>query len=84
MQIRPDEIGGRTVHGTFPAVIAEDRWALEKQQQMFDYPDDGYREVFLRPDRALRRAREILMRLAEAERIPAPPGQVAETPATAA
>jgi Vanillate O-demethylase oxygenase C-terminal domain len=53
---------------TFPAVIAEDRWALEKQQQMFDYPDDGYSEVFLRPDIALRRAREILTRLEQAER----------------
>jgi phenylpropionate dioxygenase-like ring-hydroxylating dioxygenase large terminal subunit len=52
---------------TFPAVIAEDRWALEKQQQMFEYPDDGYREVFLRPDRALRRAREILTGLEQAE-----------------
>jgi len=36
---------------TFPAVIAEDRWALEKQQQMFNYPDEGYFEVFLRPGR---------------------------------
>jgi phenylpropionate dioxygenase-like ring-hydroxylating dioxygenase large terminal subunit len=53
---------------TFPAVIAEDRWALEKQQQMFGYPDDGYSEVFLRPDIALRRAREILNRLEQAER----------------
>jgi vanillate O-demethylase monooxygenase subunit len=52
---------------TFPAVIAEDRWALEKQQQMFDYPDDGYFEVFLRPDAALRRARLILSRLERAE-----------------
>ena len=52
---------------TFPAVIAEDRWALEKQQQMFAYPDDGYVEVFLRPDRALRRAREILADLERAE-----------------
>jgi vanillate O-demethylase monooxygenase subunit len=69
---------------TFPAVIAEDRWALDQQQAMFDYPDDGYREVFLRPDRALRRAREILMRLEEAERILVPPEQVVETPATAA
>ncbi len=69
---------------TFPAVIAEDRWVLEKQQAMFDYPDDGYREVFLRPDRALRRAREILMRLEEAEQILGPPEQVAERPATAA
>jgi vanillate O-demethylase monooxygenase subunit len=55
---------------TFPAVIAEDRWALEQQQKMFDYPDAGYREVFLRPDRALRRAREILSAL---ERDETPP-----------
>ena len=47
---------------------AQDRWALEKQQQMFDYPDDGYTEVFLRPDIALRRAREILHRLEQTER----------------
>jgi vanillate O-demethylase monooxygenase subunit len=62
---------------TFPAVIAEDRWALEQQQAMFDYPDDGYREVFLRPDRALRRAREILMRLEEAENNTVSPRQAA-------
>ncbi len=57
---------------TFPKVIAEDRWALEKQQQMFRYPDDGYVEVFLRPDRALRRAREILTGLERAESIAEP------------
>ena len=62
---------------TFPAVIAEDRWALEKQQAMFDYPDDGYREVFLRPDRALRHAREILMRLEQTERTNKPLARVA-------
>ena len=67
MQIRPGEIGCRTVHGNLPAVIAETA-GRSKQQAIFDYPDDGYREVFLRPDRALRRAREILMRLEEAER----------------
>jgi vanillate O-demethylase monooxygenase subunit len=52
---------------TFPKVIAEDRWALEKQQRMFDYPDDGYTEVFLKPDTALRRARLILNRMERAE-----------------
>ena len=57
---------------TFPAVIAEDRWALEKQQQMFNYADDGYSEVFLRPDIALRRARQVLTRLERAERAAAP------------
>jgi phenylpropionate dioxygenase-like ring-hydroxylating dioxygenase large terminal subunit len=52
---------------TFPSVIAEDRWALEKQQAMFDFPDDGYAEVFLRPDAALRRARLLLRRMERAE-----------------
>ena len=52
---------------TFPKVIAEDRWALEKQQEMIDLPDDGYTEVFLRPDTALRRARLILRGLERAE-----------------
>ncbi|HEY1301189.1 MAG TPA: aromatic ring-hydroxylating dioxygenase subunit alpha [Stellaceae bacterium] len=63
---------------TFPAVIAEDCWALEKQQQMFRYPDDGYVEVFLRPDRALRRAREILTALERAERMSEPLTRAAE------
>jgi vanillate O-demethylase monooxygenase subunit len=62
---------------TFPAVIAEDRWALEKQQQMFNYPADGYFEVFLRPDAALRRARQILTRLERAEGIPERPNSEA-------
>ena len=39
------------------ANIAEDRRALEKQQ-MFNYPDDGYFEVFLLSITALRRARQ--------------------------
>jgi phenylpropionate dioxygenase-like ring-hydroxylating dioxygenase large terminal subunit len=58
---------------TFPAVIAEDRWALEKQQRMFDFADDGYFEVFLKPDAALRKARQLLGRLEHAERAPARP-----------
>jgi phenylpropionate dioxygenase-like ring-hydroxylating dioxygenase large terminal subunit len=57
---------------TFPAVIAQDLWALEKQQQMYGYPDDGYFEIFLRPDTALRRARQILRRLEREERAPEP------------
>ena len=55
----------------FPAVAAEDRWALEKQQQMFDFPDEGYTEVFLRPDKALRRARQVFSALLRKEREPA-------------
>ena len=54
----------------FPAVAAEDLWALEKQQQMFDFPDEGYTEVHLRPDKALRRARQIFSALLRKERAP--------------
>ena len=39
---------------------------------MFDYPDDGYSEVFLQPDIALRQARQILARLELTERTSEP------------
>jgi vanillate O-demethylase monooxygenase subunit len=57
----------------FPTVAAEDEWALEQQQQMFAYPDEGYCEVFLKPDLALRRARKIFAELVreQEQRIPA-------------
>lgn len=61
---------------TFPAVMAEDHWALEKQQKMFDYPDEGYSEVFLRTDAALRRARQLLAKMERAD-APAPREAVA-------
>jgi vanillate O-demethylase monooxygenase subunit len=51
----------------FPKVAAEDEWALEQQQRMFAYPDEGYTEVFLRPDLALRRARKIFADLLREE-----------------
>jgi vanillate O-demethylase monooxygenase subunit len=44
----------------FPAVMEEDRWALELQQKNFEYPEDGYHEVYLRSDKALLRCRKIL------------------------
>jgi phenylpropionate dioxygenase-like ring-hydroxylating dioxygenase large terminal subunit len=56
----PHKSAARRVAEMFPTVVAQDRWALEKQQQMFDYPDNGYSELFLKPDKALRRARTIL------------------------
>ena len=34
---------------TFPAVIAEDRWALEKQQQMFATPMTAMSRCFCGP-----------------------------------
>jgi vanillate O-demethylase monooxygenase subunit len=69
----------------FPAVVAQDQWALERQQKMYEYPDDGYSELFLKPDMALRRARQILMNLQRQERAPheaaqAQPGQPQPSP----
>ncbi|MNT98995.1 hypothetical protein D3C72_2417240 [compost metagenome] len=52
----------------FPEVVAQDQWALERQQKMFDYPDDDYSELFLKTDKALRRARQILMAMQRQER----------------
>jgi phenylpropionate dioxygenase-like ring-hydroxylating dioxygenase large terminal subunit len=59
----------------FPEVVAQDQWALERQQKMFEYPDNGYSELFLKPDKALRRARQILMALQRQERRPPQPQQ---------
>jgi vanillate O-demethylase monooxygenase subunit len=54
---------------TFPAVMEEDLWALERQQQMFAYPDDDYSEVFLRSDQALICARKIIVELEKGNRL---------------
>jgi vanillate O-demethylase monooxygenase subunit len=53
----------------FPEVAAEDEWALKLQQEMFAYPDEGYSEVFLKPDLALRRARKIFVDLLREEQL---------------
>lgn len=50
-----------------PTVVQQDRWAIEQQQQMFAYPDEGYREVHIRTDGAVVMARRILDDLAAAE-----------------
>jgi vanillate O-demethylase monooxygenase subunit len=62
----------------FPAVAAEDVWAIAEQQKMFDYPDEGYSEVFLKPDLALRRARKIFHDLHLEETGTKVPAQAAE------
>ena len=51
---------------TFPSVLEEDRWALEKQQKMFEYDDDGYSEVPLKTDKAVLSIRKLFTAL-EAE-----------------
>ena len=47
----------------FPTVMDEDRWALEIQQRMFEYPDHDYHEVYLRSDQALLRCLKVLAKL---------------------
>jgi phenylpropionate dioxygenase-like ring-hydroxylating dioxygenase large terminal subunit len=58
----------RRVAEMFPEVVAQDQWALERQQKMMEFPDDGYSELFLKTDKALRRARQILLALQRKER----------------
>ena len=55
----PNISTAKRVAEMFPAVVAQDLWALERQQEMFDFEDDGYQEVFLKPDKALRRIRQV-------------------------
>ena len=48
-------------------MIEQDRWALEEQQKMFAYPDEGYREVHIKTDGAVIMARRILDDMEAAE-----------------
>ena len=63
----PTKSATKRIAEMFPEVVDEDRWALEKQQQMKEYPDDGYSELFLSTDKALRRARQILAQMQHEE-----------------
>ena len=63
----PDISAAKRVSEMFPEVVAQDLWALEKQQEMFDLDDDGYTEVFLKPDMALRRIRQLFVQMQRAE-----------------
>ena len=60
----------QAIADTFYAVVEQDEWALERQQKMMEYPDEGYSELFLLSDAALRRARQIMLNMQRAERQP--------------
>lgn len=52
----------------FPAVVAQDLWALVEQQRMFDFGEDRYPgEMHLRSDTAMLKAREIVRDLVSEE-----------------
>jgi phenylpropionate dioxygenase-like ring-hydroxylating dioxygenase large terminal subunit len=63
----PEKSLAEEIAANFPEVAKQDLWALEKQQEMFSLPDDGYQEVSVRADRALMIGRKILSRMEEAE-----------------
>lgn len=56
----------RVVEG-FPKVVEQDRWALEKQHEMFQHDDDGYSEVHIKTDGAVVMLRRELAELAAEE-----------------
>lgn len=61
--LNPSESAFERIKGMFPAIVDQDRWALERQQKMFDYTEDGYAEVHLRSDRAVLTVRRIFEEL---------------------
>jgi phenylpropionate dioxygenase-like ring-hydroxylating dioxygenase large terminal subunit len=63
----PNKSTAKRIAEMFPEVVDQDRWALEKQQEMMEFPDAGYSELFLRSDKALRRARQILAQMQHEE-----------------
>lgn len=64
----PKLSAAKGVAATFPGVVAQDIWAIEKQQEMFSFPDENYLgEVHLKSDTALLRAREIIRELVAEE-----------------
>jgi len=63
----PKVSAAKRVASMFSDVVDEDRWALEKQQEMIQFPDEGYSELFLKSDKALRRARQIFLQMLRAE-----------------
>jgi len=55
----PDISTAKRIATMFPDVAKQDRWAIENQQRMVEHPVEGYQEVYLKADLAVRRARKI-------------------------
>ena len=53
-----------------PRVIEQDRWAIERQQEMFAFDDEGYREVHIKTDGAVVMARRMLDELEDTPDLP--------------
>jgi vanillate O-demethylase monooxygenase subunit len=64
-----------------PKVIEQDRWAIERQQEMFAFDDEGYREVHIKTDGAVVMARRMLDELEDTPGLPQVRTQPARRPA---
>jgi len=58
--LHPGKTTMESMKEMFPAVVDQDRWALERQQKMFAFEEDDYAEVHLRSDRSILTVRKIL------------------------
>jgi vanillate O-demethylase monooxygenase subunit len=65
----PDKSLVEAILAGAPKVIEQDWWAIERQQEMFAYEDDGYREVHVKTDGAVVMARRMLDELEEGEQL---------------
>lgn len=64
----PNKLTIQSIGEDFPNVVAQDLWALERQERMMEFPDDDYSELFVKADKAVRRARQVLMDMQRKER----------------
>lgn len=61
----------------FPEVVAQDLWALEKQQEMYNLPDNGYEEIHVKTDRAMLIVRKVLAAMEAEDKAGATPATLA-------
>jgi phenylpropionate dioxygenase-like ring-hydroxylating dioxygenase large terminal subunit len=66
----PDKTLVEAIVAGAPKVIEQDRWAIEKQQEMFAYADEGYKEVHVKTDGAVVMARKMLDELEDTPELP--------------
>lgn len=64
---RPDVRLVDQILATAPEVVEQDRWAIEKQQEMLDLSHDGYSEVHVKADVGVVHVRRVLDALQDAE-----------------
>ncbi|MDP3759965.1 MAG: Rieske 2Fe-2S domain-containing protein [Ramlibacter sp.] len=69
----PNKLGIQVMREKVPPIVAQDIWAVVRQQQMCEVPDDDFEEMYLKSDAGMAKAREIVTRMQRAEADPASP-----------